>query len=52
MDVCDRRGWGGQAAKAFHIYAIPSDDVVIDAQGRIAGYSRAFLSELLKPVRD
>jgi peroxiredoxin len=42
INVCDRRGWGGQAAKAFHITGIPSD-VIIDKTGKIAGYSRHLL---------
>jgi cytochrome c biogenesis protein CcmG/thiol:disulfide interchange protein DsbE len=45
--VSDKRGWGGEAAKAFHITSIPSD-VVIDNEGRVRGYSRTVLSELLK----
>jgi peroxiredoxin len=45
--VCDKRGWGGQAAKAFHITGIPSD-VVIDKEGKIVGYSRSALSSVLK----
>ena len=43
--VCDKRGWGGQAAKAFHITGIPSD-VVIDKEGKIRGYSRRVLSSM------
>ena len=45
--VCDKRGWGGQAARAFHITGIPSD-VVIDKEGKIHGYSRTSLSALVK----
>jgi len=45
--VCDKRDWGGQAAKTFHITGILSD-VVIDKEGRIHSYSRAALSALLK----
>lgn len=36
---CDRRGWGGEAARAYHITAIPND-VVIDPEGKIVAYSR------------
>ena len=45
--VCDKKGWGGQAARAFHITGIPSD-VVFDKDGKIYGYSRSSLSALLK----
>ena len=45
--VCDKRGWGGQAAKAFHITGIPSD-VVIDKEGKIRAYSRSALSSILE----
>lgn len=43
---CDRRGWGGDAARAYHITGIPSD-VVIDKDGNVSGYSRD-LENLLK----
>jgi peroxiredoxin len=46
INVCDRRGWGGQAAKAFHINSIPSD-VLIDREGKIHAYSRTQLDRLL-----
>src|SRR5262249_20995477 len=44
--ACDRRGWGGEAAKAFHVTGIPND-VVIDADGKIFNYSRTALPTLL-----
>jgi peroxiredoxin len=50
INVCDRRGWGGQAAKAFHISGIPSD-VLIDREGKIHAYSRTQLNRLLNPTK-
>jgi hypothetical protein len=50
LDLCDRRGWGSEAAKAFHITGIPSD-VLIDAEGKVFGYSRTQLERLLAAGR-
>ncbi len=49
--ACDRRGWGGEAAKAFHVTGIPND-VAIDRDGRVYDYSRSGLKKLAAKVKD
>jgi len=45
--ACDRRGWGGDAAKAFHVTGIPND-VVIDSNGKIFSYSWMDVPKLIQ----
>ena len=47
ITVCDGRGWGSLPAKLFHVTGIPQD-VVIDHDGRVAGYSRSVLDQALE----
>ena len=47
ITVCDGRGWGSLPAKRFHVSGIPQD-VVIARDGRVAGYSRGVLDQVLE----